>query len=466
MAERTNTAYARWSPEGSPLAIEYPLEVMARIRDAVIIGFHRLAKRGIEVGGILYGTREGRRITIVQAREIRCSYKSGPSFVLSDADHQRLSDQLGSREADLGDLAPVGFYVSHTKDDLSATERDIAIYNTYFGAPWQVMLILRPARQGAVRAGFFVREPLGEFNAQRSIEEFELSPPDSAAETAALMAAARAPIDSAPTGQTLPARSTKAVAPEETGQSRQEVNGGSSGGGGDGDRVASNGDGPAEPAFLQGSPFDAPSFTALTQQDAPMDRLRQAAVPFPNNLGAGRPFPQRVPTRERHWTWLGVWLFAIVAIAGMAYWALSIRSPAPLLLRVMEQNGDLHIEWDRTSSSVRSASTASLEIRDGARTRDIRLSPEQLALGSYLFPIGASDIAVRLSVDGFLMPRVEESANYVAQAQAGAGPRGATEVREQRDRLMIENRRLRNDIRRLEERVKVLEERARGSRRR
>jgi hypothetical protein len=453
MAERSNTTFVRWSPEGSPLSVEYPLEEMAKIRDAAIIGFHRLAKRGIECGGILYGNREGRKITILQSREIRCEHRSGPSFILSDSDQDRLRQQLESREPELGDLVPVGFYVSHTKDDLSATERDIAIYNGYFPAPWQVMLILRPGRQGAVRAGFFVREALGEFNGDRSIEEFELSPPESPAETAALMAAARAPLEAPAIDQPLPR--AKVVAPPQAAVApiakREETRGGSTNGKG------------TEPAFLQAGPFDAPSFRTLATRETPGNRLQQA-IGFPSQFGTSGPLLQRVPPRERHWAWLGIWLFAILSIAGLAYWVLSIRTPAPLLLRVMEQDGDLHIEWDRTSSSVRSASTASLEIRDGARTRDIQLSSEQLALGKYLFPVGPSDIAVRLSVDGFLMPRVEESANYVAQAQAGAGPRGPTEIREQRDRLVIENRRLKNDIRRLEERLKAAEERARTNR--
>jgi hypothetical protein len=167
----------RWAPADSPVTIEYTLGLMAQIRDHVIVGFHRLAKRGIECGGILYGRREGTRLIIEQIREIRCEYKLGPTFVLSDSDRTRLTEQLNdTSDPDLAGLVALGLYISHTKDDLRAAERDLAIYDEYFGAPWQVLLILRPARQGSVRAGFFVREAGGRLHGDRSYEEFELNP--------------------------------------------------------------------------------------------------------------------------------------------------------------------------------------------------------------------------------------------------------------------------------------------------
>lgn len=422
-----NDQMIQWAPKASPVSVEYSLDLMSKIRDHVIVGFHRLAKRGIECAGVLYGTREGRRIVLREIREIRCEYKNGPSFVLSDSDREALTQQLKpDTDPSLAGLIPVGFYVSHTKDDIAATERDLAIYDGFFNSPWQVMLILRPARQGAVRGGFFVREPLGQLNGDRSYEEFQLDPPSDPAETAALMAAARAQSEPRPP------------------QSRVR-----------------NANVPAPDVF---QPADPPSSMDELPEFLPRDR----AIAPVASAGGGRgaqlvlssdfprfTAPSRVPqaARQRHWSWLVAWLAGVLLIGVALYWAWSLRTPDPILLRVGELNGDLRIEWDRASSTVLGASEGSLEIRDRQQTRTIRLSPEQLALGHYLFPATTSDTAVRLRVTGLLRPEVEESVNFVAEAQPGTGPRGAAEIREQRDKLLLENRKLKAELKRLEERL-------------
>jgi hypothetical protein len=443
----------KWAPEGSPVTVEYTLDLMAQIRDHVIVGFHRLAKRGIECGGILYGRRDGDRIVLEQIREIRCEYRLGPSFVLSDNDRETLARQLRESGDGLEGLSAVGMYVSHTKDDILATERDLAVFDGFFKESWQVMLILRPARQGSVRAGFFVREADGGLRGEASYEEFELAPPDSAAEAAALLAAARTPLEAA-----YNAAAGEAVHPNFAGGAR------AAGRGGSGAAAA-----PARarqafvPEFGGNGAADGPEFArpgdpgrsmvyAQGRQLAPNSQLQESAEYL--RQGFHPAFPSK---REKHWKWLALWAVGILTFAGAAYFFLSMRSPSPLLLRVAEQHGDLRIEWDRASTSIQRAGNGTLEIRDGSTTRDLRLSPEQLANGYYLFPIVGGDVSVRLAVTGMLIPRVEESVNFVAEAKPG-------EI--DASRLSIENRNLRNDLlkqretnEKLEQRMRALEER-------
>lgn len=451
----------RWAPAGSLVQVEYTLGLMAQIRDHVIVGFHRLAKRGIECGGILYGRREGTRIFIEQIREIRCEYKLGPSFVLSDSDRFRLAHQLQDGEPELAGLVPVGLYVSHTKDDLRATERDLTVYDAYFPEIWQVLLILRPSRQGSVRAGFFVREAGGRLNSDQSYEEFELDPPDSPAEAAALMAAARMAMDAGVGGG-----GSEPLSPQQA-------------------FAASRSGAAAAPAMSQ-APF-TPDFAsqqaaaafspAVSNWQRPTDDPGRALV-YPGGARNGRSLAPAMQVAEsvdllhqryssqysggtaqprgKHWNWLGAWGIGVIALIAAGYLLYAMRTPAPLLLRVAAQNGDLRIEWDRASTTVQRSGSGKLEIRDATGTRDLHLSPEQLATGSYLFPIAGGDVSIRLTVDGLLIPRVEESVNFVAQAKTG-GDAG---------RLSQENRGLRDDLLRqreindrLEQRLRLLEER-------
>lgn len=445
--------------------VDYTAEAMKQIRDHVIVGFHRLAKRGIECGGVLYGRREGRKVMVTQIREIICEYKTGPSFVLSDRDKQRLSEQLANTPAELSGLIPVGFYISHTKDDIYATDRDLAIYDSFFPNVWQVMLILRPARQGALRAGFFVRGQLGEFRGDHSFEEFDIEGPETPAETAALIANARGANEGPHPAAAAPrARAAAASATPGAGNMSDAL-------------------------FLPSNPISALPVEQMPVQPvvaapralerswagnavAQTAAQRGIASPAPF-MGAGlaprgfqysgvdqRPLypPPAHAAKSRQWLWFVAWCGSLLAAGLGAYWFFNVHQSAPLLLRLAEQDGDLRIEWDRAAASVRNASTGALEIREGSRSRQIRLSPEQLAVGSYLFPLGAGDVSVRMNVSGTWSASVEESASFVAEALPGSGGgRVNSELREHRDKLLQENRKLKNDTKKLEDRLEALE---------
>jgi len=83
-----------WSVDGCPITVEYSLVVIEEIRREVTGGVQRLSRGGIEVGGVLYGTREGSAVRIVAMRPIACEHARGPGFLLSDKDRVELNDQL------------------------------------------------------------------------------------------------------------------------------------------------------------------------------------------------------------------------------------------------------------------------------------------------------------------------------------------------------------------------------------
>src|SRR5579862_106820 len=91
---------ASWGVTESPIIVEYSLVVIDEIRRAVIEGFQRLSRGGIEVGGVLYGAREGRTVRLLAMRPIECEHARGPSFALSDADQAALQAQLAKDEQD------------------------------------------------------------------------------------------------------------------------------------------------------------------------------------------------------------------------------------------------------------------------------------------------------------------------------------------------------------------------------
>jgi proteasome lid subunit RPN8/RPN11 len=142
-----------------PLRVECARRTLEEIHAAVLDGFRRLSRGGIEVGGVLFGQHQESLVRILAWRPILCEYAKGPVFELSEPDRMRLNQQLllAGQDPQLEPFEPVGWFVSHTRRGLELTEADRELYGHYFPAAWQVALVLRPEKGGATQAAFFGR---------------------------------------------------------------------------------------------------------------------------------------------------------------------------------------------------------------------------------------------------------------------------------------------------------------------
>ncbi len=181
----SSAGFGSWAVAESPVTISYSLSAIEEIRRQAAEGFQKLARRGLEAGGILYGSRDGRSVSVMAVRPIQCEHARGPALLLSDRDRETLDRQVQSKPYDplLEGMLCVGWFVSHTRSEIVLSDSDLEIYSKYFGAPWQVTLVIRPARGGGMRAGFFVREPDGTVRSDSSYQEFDLAAPVEPTET-------------------------------------------------------------------------------------------------------------------------------------------------------------------------------------------------------------------------------------------------------------------------------------------
>ena len=170
----SETKFGVWSVPQSTAAIHYSLVVIEEIRHEVSQGFQKMARGGIEVGGILYGRQADGGVNILAMRPISCEHSLGPSFQLSERDRAVLRADLEQAAGDpqLEGLAAVGFFLSHTRSEISLAASDMEMYTTYFPENWQIAMVIRPGRAGATRAGFFFREADGSVAVERSYLEF------------------------------------------------------------------------------------------------------------------------------------------------------------------------------------------------------------------------------------------------------------------------------------------------------
>ena len=389
----SDSKFGAWSPAESPITVEYSLVVIEEIRHEVAEGFQRLSRGGIEVGGILYGVREGRAVRVMAMRPIACEHARGPGFALSDRDRVALNEQLTRDGEDprLEGLISVGWFLSHTRSEIALSESDLEIFSIFFPAPWQVTMIVRPGRGGTMRAGFFVREIDGTVKSAQSYLEFNF--PDRLAG-----------VFDRPPDRPRPERGE----PRRTsGYFRAES---------------------SAPA-----PLSVPSFGQPTAVEVPVPQFSSE------------------PPRTRRWMWLTVWAVLVLAAAGAgAYywmpWPLSLPQTArePISLAVVEHEGQLAIQWNPAAKAVRTATRGSLEITDGADTRTVALQPAELAAGRSTYVRKSGDVQVRMTLEDSDGGRTVEGSRFLGRPPAPVvGKNELSDMQKQRDDLQSEVTQLR-----------------------
>jgi proteasome lid subunit RPN8/RPN11 len=373
---------------------------MEAVRAAVIDGYFRLVRGGLEVGGLLLGRRDGETLHVAASLPIPCQYAYGPTFNLSASELAELSKMMeaSSREPKLKGLVPVGWYHSHTRSDLELSKRDLEFHNRWFPEVWQVALVLRPEWKQPTRAAFYVRNAEGLL---RQEPEFVVEP----------LAGLR--------------RTNFATPAVPCVEPRQEAYA------------------PAEPATPP---------PAAVAAGAPRPTVELPLPPFTQS-----PVPAAGPSRR--W-WL---LFALAwCVAGVSsafalrnYWL--PKSPAALQVALQDMGGQLAIQWNKETPAIQEAEGGVLEIQDGDRKRVLKMSGPDLRGASVVVSRQSGRVTVRLEAQ---LPRgrtAEGSARFEGEP-VQSGPAFETgKAANERERLEAEVERLRTDLSSQKQRNRELE---------
>jgi hypothetical protein len=364
-----------WEVPGKPISIQLPFDVIDRMSPEILRGFGALKRRGAEVGGILLGRCEQgppRRVVIQDFEIIPSEYLTGPSYNLSENDLVSFEAALERRRPeDESGLAVVGFFRSHTRDELYLDEADLGVASRYFPGPENVFLLVKPFASRPCIGGFFFWEE-GEIYRESTYLQF--------------------PFD------------------------RKELGGGEAAG-------------PAlhtTRAEPESQPL--PPYAPTTDKDLVL-------LPPPHRFWESRPqdslsipgAPEGSRITGLSWRWLLVPTFLMVAsVTGFfAYRNLDsskaapspggLDTPLPLKLSVAEKQRQLDVTWDRNAPSIARAKRGVLSISDGSNRRDIELSGAQLRNGRVLYSRLSGDVNLRLEV----FPEGEESVNESIRIVSG-----------------------------------------------
>jgi hypothetical protein len=359
----------QWRCEPWATQVACARAVLETIRREAVDGFARLRHGGLEVGGILFGRRTEESIEVLGAVAVECEHKLGPSFVLSATDETLLRAALTSPKP--GTLQPVGLYISHSRRGFSVADTDVRILDRYIPEPWQMVLIVMPAQLGPTRAGFFVR---GSVEGTLVCDhEVLLSPEEHGVEPAAT----GAPI--APMAPASPIVPTAPIAPEA----------------------------PIGPIGLIVRSPDPVSDQANTLQ-----RLQSF-----------------VAQQQEHWRLsrdnrAAILALLLLCVSVGALWLRSRAGPSQTVpIHLSELGSKLRIEWDSAQKGVRTASAATLEIRDGGRAPIvIPITRSGLSNGNVLYVPQSGNIEVQMKLMHGSGPTSESVIYFINPSSPTAPP--------------------------------------------
>lgn len=400
-----------WTAPECPFRVTILADILNELRILAVEAFYSVPRGGVEIGGVLFGRRDGTSIHIQAHRQIRCEYSTGPSFTLSVKDQLGLSGllDLAPSDPDLAGLTPLGWYHSHTRSEILLSPADLQLYSEFFPEKYQVALVIRPTNLQPTRAGFFFRDRRGNVKSDGLVQEFKLEPPDfglPALEPADIPTASHqeavaevlpaVPDGPAPAAAEPPAEVT---APETGPFAPEEI------------PVAIAATAAAGSPI---APVPAPVVTTVEAPSTPPTDL--VGIPSFDLAAAAA-----VKSRRTGWIWAAIFLVLLgVGCAAFLEWG-RVGVPATLGLETYDINGAFLIRWDRNSPAIRHASRATLEIEDGGeKVEPISLTTEELSAGGYPYMRHTAQVSVRMTIEG--PAPLEEFTNFGPAQALGSQP--------------------------------------------
>ena len=306
------------------------------LRAKAIQAFLSLPRRGVETGGLLFGSRRDGQLLIQGFEEIACEHRYGPSFALSNDDRARLAERLARASSP----PVIGIYRSYTGRDAELDDGDLTLIREHFSTGQFVFLLLQPINAQACIGGFrLVRD--GELQAEPPYAP-ALFDPDHWNTDSPVVAQVEA----------------EAVMPPEVPE-------------------------PSEP------PAPAPPLLPRPYRTLPID----AAAPLPQQSS-------RVHWWVTVALCLtggigGAALYELWAISRQPRWVDLYLDAKPAA-----ETQALAVTWDAATARSTGATHALLGVNDGAVHRDIPLSTAQLQLGRYVYTPTNRELELRLVLYG------------------------------------------------------------------
>ncbi|QOY89727.1 hypothetical protein [Paludibaculum fermentans] len=344
-----------WQADAGRYRIEFTGNILEDLRFETSRAMNGYACLGM--GGVLLGRRSADGDVVEAWKTIACDHSRGPGFLLSARDEAALSpflegicavpDEGGETQSPLQIL---GWFVSHPKGDLEATDVELELHSHYWLGQGFLMIV-RPDRLGDAEVQIYLpsSETPGQMDAvepQLIIEPQPIAKRDLGQRRQKKTLEAPAVLAALSGQQLEPAR----LQPENSEQPSE----------------------PVEPQVAQNAQEAAQPAEAETPRRAPNPRAIPYLLAFSVVLMG-----------------LGVAGFMmIVRPRTPAMKVVSVKADPPmemLSLHATHHDGEFVITWNGTSASVRYASGASLELHTNGKVVVLPLSRKEMLSGEFRF---------------------------------------------------------------------------------
>jgi general secretion pathway protein A len=152
---RTDSNSQEWLVGGREGRIHWREDVLPRLMEEMRAGYRRYAWGGVEIGGILVGSREDTQVQVENFLLTACSHEGGPSFELSEVDKKELRELLASITP--SGLEAVGWFHSVSNRQQLLSPSDQALLAEFFPDRGRFALVIRRAKEAAPAPTLFVR---------------------------------------------------------------------------------------------------------------------------------------------------------------------------------------------------------------------------------------------------------------------------------------------------------------------
>jgi proteasome lid subunit RPN8/RPN11 len=459
------TTVVTWDVPECPFTVECSARTLDDIRLVITDAFFSLARGGLEVGGILLGQFDGKRLTILEYEPLECEHAHGPSFTISSNDRAQLRALLRSAPANHPGLEVVGWYHSHTRSGIHLSDEDLEIYQNFFPEPYQVALVMKPHTFDPARIGFFFRADDGTVYARESYKELALEPlPVRQVPSHAPPATEHRPAPE-PARDRLRRRLSHQMELDVTAETVEAEH-----------EPAPPLPIPVTPAAAAPEPEPEPEPAPIAPPPPPRvlrPRLEPKPEPEPEpviehrlpSFAAVEPEPSSGRGKIIVWTVLGA-----AATLGLIFGATMTRDmwmskfvsavrpsepvklpplpPPSMGLHAADRDGQLDINWDRMSLTVRQAAAARLEISDGGPSpQTIQLDGAHLQAGVFTYGRQSDKVDVKLIVRNAEGKEASEATTYVGKLPDRKPPPEFEEaVKKQREEMAAQAAKMKADL--------------------
>ena len=405
---RRPAEYAFWQTPDKSITVTYSLSLFHEIESVVSEGYRRVPHGGIETAGLLFGQIAEGSIRLKAFHIIECEHASGPSFVLSPRDVERLQTQLTALKTDseLSGLKPVGWFVSHTRSELHMNDHEAGWFNQFFPDGLRVAVLVKPERFQATRFAFIVRLENGTLLREAAHDPVILPLPGAAsrrdsdgAEESPLPSIAAPPITPAPAAppasrtvsspppslSSLSDRPTRVVTPRFSETRVLEPQASPSYDKAEAPRPLTHSD-----EIWRQRVENFPVLPARPPANIPLPPLpAQAPAAQIPTLPPARDPRRRTPSRR---PWLGiVLLLAALLGCGLGYALYVQLPPAAIPLAVRPESTNLIVSWP--PDQTRNVADATLQV---GTARPFTLTQEEKSTGEAPVPSDGKDVKIEL----------------------------------------------------------------------